>query len=158
MLTPENARYLPVLSFAHTLYLKLSVQDQEMCHIAVEEGQNLDDVIDGKSAKWVLQVYEQSKKTEALADEWCSLNGKQLLDIPFEGLDDYSLATLSWMMFEGDLGDMAYKERLHDRSAEALIQLSKSTDRSILVDYKYIKDDIEQYGIAGRVARAKAKG
>ncbi|MCP4602727.1 MAG: hypothetical protein GY847_19800 [Proteobacteria bacterium] len=151
MLTPENARYLPVLSFAHTLYVKLNVQDQERCHIAVEKGQNLDTVIKGKSAQWVLQVCEQSKKTEALASDWCSLNAKQLLDIPFEGLDDYSLATLAWIMFEGDWGDTELNRRLYDRNDEALIQLSKSTNRNILVDYEFIKDDVEQYGIAERI-------
>ncbi len=157
MLTSENARYLPVLSFSDTLYLKLGVEDQERCHIAVEEGQDLDNVIEGKSAEWVLQVYEQSKKTEALADWWIYLSAKQLLNIPFEDLDDYSLATLAWIMFQGDGGEVEFNGRLHDRNDEALMRLSKSTNRSILLDYEWIKDDIEQYGIAKRIERAKAK-
>lgn len=153
MYNPEDGRYLPVLSFAHTLYVKLNVRDQERCHFAVEEGKNLNNVIKGKSADWVLRVYQQSKKTEALASEWFCLEASQLLDIPFEGLDDYSLATLAWIMFDGDWGDVEINRRLHDRCDEALLRLSKSTNRSILVDYDFIKNDIEQYGIAERVKK-----
>jgi len=158
MTNPEDFLYLPVLCNAHTLYVKLNIHDQERCHVAVEEGRNLNNVIKGRSGDWVLQVYRQSKKTEALASEWRSLDSKQLLDIPFEGLDDYSLATLAWMMFELDGVDAEIYQRLQNRSDEALVQLSKSTNQNILVDYDFIKEDVEQYGIGERLESVSVPG
>ncbi len=139
----ERESWLSALDISWPLYVRALFSELEDSVRAVESGEDLSRAVKGRSAEWVALSADAARKAGELADRAMQCNTADLLEIPLEGLDDFSLTTLAWVIFEHDPGaqDKALSDRLRVRNIEAHLKILYSPDCHPLVDYEWVALD-----------------
>ncbi len=143
--TTKESEFLHGLSMFLPLYTRATIGHLEACHQAVEAGRELDGIVPDRTADWVRAAYEQTRHTESLLDQWRSLSDEQLVNLPLNEMDDFSLATYAQYLFELELSDSPLEERIRARNVEAQVACLRSAQGSELVDYDWMFSDLLGY-------------
>jgi len=135
--TEQNETHLPCLDFLLPLHTRARIGVLEACHRAVRSGADLARAVEGRSAAWVRQAYEESLAAEQLAEQWVTMGDEELAAVKPDDLADFSIATLAQLYMERDGGGPRYDE---------LLRACLLSDRgSALVDYDWMFADATGY-------------
>jgi hypothetical protein len=148
MKSPTETNYLSNLDVTLPLYTTAHINKLESCHGDMAAGRDLNKTVEGKSKKWVLEAVKDSFNAEILSDRLCEMSDGELIAYPFDGLDDFTLATLAQMLFDRNEGSPEIGEKLQDRNGEALLAVLCSKKGSVLVDYDWLFSDMVAYEVS----------
>ncbi len=138
--------WLDALEIGLPLFTRATFPTLKACCDDVASGRDLSKTVGGKSAEWVRFAAAAALRAGKVADDALMSDVADLLSYPFDGLDDFSLATLAQVMFEramnSDGDDPTCHKELMKRNAQALHQVLVSKVGSPLIYYEWVAEDM----------------
>jgi len=141
----KNEMDFGILEVALPLYTTAREKKIEACHMAVINNEDLNNVVDGKSESWVLQVVNDSRQLIEEGAKWLHGSDEEFLNIDFENLNDFSLAALITIATHRELDKKGNGAEIHEIGNKAMLKVLEPGPGSVLVDYAWMYQDAVGY-------------
>ena len=133
----------PALNDALPLYAKITIPALDDLWHCVQNGKSIKGLFKYESRAWVEAAFKDAMRAEKNASIWLNMNDEEFLNVNLEGLDDFSLITYSTITL--DFSSENFQYDINEKGSEALLQVLKNKEGSVLVNYEWLYSDIVQY-------------